>query len=71
VSYKDSDETLRKVAADEPIFVLRAQDRFAPEVVRYWCDLAEGIGVSAGKVAEARELAATMERWSGMRKFPD
>lgn len=30
---------LRKAAADEPIFVLRAQDLAAPAVVRLWCAL--------------------------------
>jgi hypothetical protein len=36
---KLTDQCLAKVGDDEPIFVLRAQDRFAPTVVRVWIAL--------------------------------
>lgn len=39
MAYKGSCTTLAKVADDEPIFVLRAQDVSAPEVIEYWLKL--------------------------------
>lgn len=63
-----------KAGADEPLFILRAQDRFAPALVRRWADQAEASGVSPSKVHEARSLAARMEAWArdhGGAKVPD
>jgi len=43
----------------EPVFILRAKDRYAPEVVRYW---AENVG--DGPMAEqASRIADEMEAW--------
>lgn len=61
---------LGKAADDEPVFVLRAQDRLAPALVRAWANLAHRHGCSELKVAEARALAARMDAWPS-RKFPD
>jgi hypothetical protein len=36
VATKNTDRCLQKVSDDEPIFVLRAQDRLAPALVRQW-----------------------------------
>jgi hypothetical protein len=50
---------------DEPLFVLRAKDKYAAFIVRMWaacCD-SMGEGVPNDKLAEAENLAATMERW--------
>jgi len=71
MAYKHNDECLKKVAPDEPIFVLRAQDRLAPMVVRYWAVLASQLAnISAEKAQEAYELAGLMEQWQG-RRNPD
>lgn len=59
-----------KAADDEPLFVLRAQDKCAPQHVRDWADHAELRGCSPEKVAEARALADQMEAWP-TRKYPD
>jgi len=59
-----------KAADNEPIFVLRAQDRLAPALVREWAVQAEERGCPAPKVAEARALADKMENWVN-RKNPD
>lgn len=67
---KHNSVTLGKAQDDEPIFVLRAQDRLAPALVRRWADEAERAGCPAGKVAEARTVADAMERWP-TRKLPD
>jgi hypothetical protein len=61
---------LRKAAPNEPIFVLRAQDRIAPFAVRYWAAQAERWGAPREKVDEAIELAKAMENWP-TRKNPD
>jgi hypothetical protein len=70
-----------KAAPDEPLFVLRAQDRNAPKLVRRWAedlrqyhirngtsghDLAKAIS----KYTEAMETADLMEAWP-LRKQPD
>jgi len=67
---KHNSVTLGKAQDDEPIFVLRAQDRLAPELVRRWADEAERAGCSSAKVIEARTVADAMERWPS-RKLPD
>jgi hypothetical protein len=67
---KHNSVSLKKANDDEPIFVLRAQDRLAAEAVRYWAEQAQQAGSSEAKVAEAREIAAAMERWP-TRKLPD
>jgi len=61
---------IAKAADDEPVFVLRAQDRLAPMTVRHWARLAEMKGAPAEKVREARVLAEAMEAWPN-RKYPD
>jgi hypothetical protein len=67
---KGNDSCLAKVSAEEPIFVLRAQDRLAAYVVRQWALLAEIAGCPPEKVAAARLLADRMEQWP-VRKIPD
>lgn len=67
---------------DEPTFTLRAQDRFAPEILEAWADKVEravsgSIGerpdLSKGKVKRARALAHTMRAWQTLNhcKVPD
>ena len=62
-----------KAAPDEPIFVLRAQDMLAPEIVREWAYRALKLGTPLAKVDEARRLADAMENWQieHSRKIPD
>jgi len=59
-----------KAAQDEPIFVLRAQDRLSYLIVRYWIMLAEEAGVNDKKLEEARRCEAAMREWSN-QKTPD
>jgi len=68
---------LGKADPNEPVFILRGQDKLAPMLVRAWADALElhAPGARAGaamkrKAARARELAARMERWQ-TRKIPD
>jgi hypothetical protein len=60
---------LGKAADREPVFVLRAQDKLAPDVVRVWADNAQAAGATA-KANGAREVALAMEAWPH-RKLPD
>lgn len=67
-----------RAAPNEPIFVLRAQDLFAPAVVRYWAYLASGgppidhipLLRASEKTADALQCAVDMEAWP-TRKVPD
>jgi hypothetical protein len=63
-------DCLARLAPDEPYFVLRAQDRLAPEQIEAWAIEAQLNGCGPGKVTEARRIAAAMRRWS-KRKMPD
>ncbi len=75
---------LGRAADDEPVFILRAKDRFAPELVENWAALVEratsatvsGTGTVEGsraKIKEARALAHNMRAWQEMNtsKTPD
>ena len=61
---------LGKAAYDEPVFILRAQDCLAAEVVEQWAIRARSLGVNTDKVREAFDLAEEMLRWP-IRKTPD
>lgn len=70
MGFKDTDSCLAKVTHDEPIFVLRAQDMLAPELVLEWALRAACHGCSPEKVAEAEACANAMQQWP-TRKYPD
>lgn len=61
---------LGKAAPNEPVFILRAQDRLAPMLIEEWALRAQGFGCPKEKVEEARQLAQAMRKWPG-RKNPD
>ncbi len=63
-------ELLKDMPDEEPLFILRGQDKFAPLVVEFWAKLAEQFDVRSGKVMGARDIARDMERWPE-RKVPD
>jgi hypothetical protein len=66
----------------EPVFVLRAQDQFAPQVIEYWASLVAGAvantvsskaDATKQKVVRARALAHTLRAWQTLfgAKIPD
>lgn len=57
----------------EPRFELRAQDRFAPALVRAWTVLAKAAGVSRDKIASAEKVLVEMQQWQreNPTKTPD
>lgn len=67
---KHNSDCLRKADDNEPIFVLRAQDRVAPAAIRYWASLALQSGLPAEKYHEALAAAEEMEKWP-RKKSPD
>lgn len=58
---------------EEPIFVLRARDALAPEIVREWAFRARRLGVRPDKWASAKKIADAMEDWqiANARRVPD
>ncbi len=48
---------------NEPLFVLRAQDRFAAGLVRRWVQICAEAGTPDSKLTEAMRLADAMDRW--------
>jgi hypothetical protein len=70
---KRTDSCLQKAGDDEPIFVLRAQDELAPDIVSEWANRALAHGSPIAKVQEARELARRMREWQAEHivKVPD
>jgi hypothetical protein len=67
---KHNSPCLQKAADDEPIFVLRAQDKLASHFVRQWAVVAKAKGLSQDKYDEAMKCADAMEQWPN-RKLPD
>lgn len=75
------DGCFAKAALDEPIFVLRAQDRSAPKLVRQWAEIFRQHHLKVGttghelakaisKHTDALSVAAAMEEWA-IRKQAD
>lgn len=62
-----------RAADDEPLFVLRAQDKHAPVIVEKWADEAAMTGASLKKVEHAKQLAQDMRDWALVNgsKYPD
>jgi hypothetical protein len=62
----------RKLAADEPYFVLRAKDPIAPALVELWAALRLASEGEYSKLQEARNCAQTMRAWrrTYMAKLP-
>lgn len=62
-----------KIGADEPVFLLRAQDICAPHAVKAWAAIAEENGASWAIVTRAREWAEEMKEWqrTPRSKIPD
>ncbi len=55
--------------ADEPIFTLRAQDKFAPNVLQAWILLLRIEGASPEKIAKGEAHLRAIEEWQ--KAHPD
>jgi hypothetical protein len=58
------------IPADEPVFLLRAQDEVAARTVRYWAMALEARGGDPVIVEAARRQAQRMDAWP-VKKMPD
>lgn len=57
------------IPSDEPVFLIRAQDKLAGDVVRYYAKLYETLSISKGinnleKVNSIRKHARLMDGWT-------
>lgn len=52
-----------KIMEHEPVFLLRAQDLTAADVVRYWADMNEKEGGDPKLTQMARDHAMLMDDW--------
>lgn len=59
---KSPKSCLSKAASDEPLFVLRAKDPLAAQVVRLWAAMALDVH-EEDKIAEAERIAKDMDVW--------
>ncbi len=51
------------IPEDEPVFLLRGKDNYAPTVIRMWCDMVEDVSEDHALAKHVREFADFMERW--------
>lgn len=63
-------DCLAKVHPDEPIFILRAQDTEAADLVELWAIRAKAAGCHNDKTREAMDTAEEMRAWPKQKK-PD
>lgn len=63
-------DSSRHIPPDEPVFLLRAQDRWAARVVRYYADLIEAAGANQAHIDATRTHALAMQNWRP-KKAPD
>ena len=69
---KRDNPCLANAADDEPIFVLRGTDPFAPDLVRRWAISAAQHNINPEKVRHAYEHAGRMEHYNQAHgKLPD
>lgn len=59
-NYKDLD---LRIPDDEPVFLIRGQDKVAGDAVRAWADLNHAAGGDPKLSRAAREHAKIMEQW--------
>lgn len=78
VDYSRIQDPAGKIPADEPVFLLRGQDRFAAQAVRDYANAVEADAMRNGTmtydtrilVRASREQAERMHDWAP-KKFPD
>ena len=59
-----------RILEDEPVFIVRGQDKAAKATLLAWASEAARLGASPEMVARVREWAEVMEAW-GTKKVPD
>ena len=69
VSGKYGKIDIPKIGEDEPVFILRAQDRLAASTVELYCVLANSH--SAEIVENLQDEIENLRNWGGIKKMPD
>jgi hypothetical protein len=69
VSGKYGKVDIPKVGKDEPVFILRAQDKLAEATIEMYSVLRASHGSSAGE--ELQQEIDRFREWSGDKKLPD
>lgn len=67
--YARIQDPVRLIPEDEPVFLIRGQDKVGAATVRVWADFAEFEGASPEIVKMARDHADKMDAWA--KKAPD
>lgn len=68
--YNRFQDPARLIPEDEPVFILRGQDKYAARTVNFYADLVEENKGSVDVVNATRELANWMRDWP-KHKEPD
>jgi hypothetical protein len=66
--YNRMQDPAGKIAAEEPVFLIRAQDIVSGDAVRAWADLNDKVGGDAEASRLAREHACKMDAWPLKKK---
>lgn len=66
--YAEIQDPTGKIPAEEPVFLLRAQDKVSVDTVLHWAKLAENAGAPKVMVIEARIQAGKMFVWQRYHK---
>lgn len=61
---------LKAIRQNEPVFVLRGQDKFSGDTVRHWTRIVERHGVADARIQNAKSIAVRMDEWRP-KKIPD
>jgi hypothetical protein len=71
--YNRIQDPANKIGEDEPVFLLRAKDKLAPDAVMYWADLLEDNDGDPELIKAARDHARLMVKWQSENtyKLPD
>lgn len=70
--YNRIQDPAKKIGEDEPVFLIRSQDVFAPRVIAFWADLVDQAG-GEKKAEEIREFVEQIKDWQSKNstKIPD
>jgi len=69
VSAKYGKVSIPKVGDDEPVFILRAQDKLAESAIAMYQALASSHGASVAK--DINQEVESFRNWKGAKKLPD
>jgi hypothetical protein len=71
--YKRIQDPAGLIPEDEPVFLLRAQDKVAPETVEMWAQFADDAGAAPNITYAALKQAREMREWQKEHgcKVPD